>query len=66
MDKASDFGSEDYRFESCHGRKDRLLFEGFPGGSSGKESTCNAGATGNAGLIPGSRKSPGGGNGSPF
>ena len=32
MDKASDFGSEDYRFESCHGRKDRLLFEGFPGG----------------------------------
>ncbi|KAI4531782.1 hypothetical protein MG293_018296 [Ovis ammon polii] len=32
MDKASDFGSEDYRFESCHGHKDRLLFEGFPGG----------------------------------
>ena len=53
MDKASDFGSEDYRFESCHGRKDGLLFEGFPGGSSGKESTCNAGAAGNAGLIPG-------------
>ena len=53
MDKASDFGSEDYRFESCHGRKDGLLFEGFQGGSSGKESTCNAGAAGNAGLIPG-------------
>ena len=53
MDKASDFGSEDYRFESCHGHKDRLFFEGFPGGSSGKESTCNAGAAGNAGLIPG-------------
>ena len=33
MDKASDFGSEDYRFESCHGHKDRLFFEGFPGGS---------------------------------
>ena len=34
MDKASDFGSEDYRFESCHGRKEGLLFEGFPGGRS--------------------------------
>ena len=34
MDKASDFGSEDYRFESCHGRKDGLLFEGFQGGRS--------------------------------
>ena len=53
MDKASDFGSEDYRFESCHGHKDRLFFEDFPGGSSGKESTCNAGTAGNAGLIPG-------------
>ena len=31
---------------------------GFPGGGSGKESTCNAGDTG---LIPGSERSPGGG-----
>ena len=30
---------------------------GFPGGSEGRESTCNAG------LIPGLRRSPGGGKG---
>ena len=29
--------------------------EGFPGGSDGKESACNAGDTG---LIPGSGRSP--------
>ena len=29
----------------------------------GKESTCNAGDMGNAGLIPGWRRYPGGGNG---
>ena len=39
---------------------------GFPGGSDGKESTCNAGDTGDLGLIPESGRSPGGGNGSPF
>ena len=26
MDKASDFGSEDCRFESCHGRRVTFLF----------------------------------------
>ena len=36
---------------------------GFPGGWDGKESACNAGATG---LIPESGKSPGEGNGSPL
>ena len=36
---------------------------GFPGGSDGKESTCNAGDTG---LIPGSGRSPGEGNGYPL
>ena len=36
---------------------------GFPGGSDGKESTCNAGE---ASLIPGLGRSPGGGNGNPF
>ena len=36
---------------------------GFPGGSDGKESTCNAG---DLGLIPGSGKSPGEGNGNPL
>ena len=33
---------------------------GSPGGSDGKESACNAG---DPGLIPGSRRSPGEGNG---
>ena len=32
----------------------------FPGGSAGKESTCNAG---DLGLIPGLERSPGEGNG---
>ena len=36
---------------------------GFPGGSEDNESTCNAGILG---LIPGSGKSPGGGNGYPL
>ena len=33
---------------------------------SGEESTCNAGDTRYVGLIPGSGRSPGGGNGNPF
>ena len=32
----------------------------------GKESACNAGDTGDTGSIPGSRRSPGGGNGNPL
>ena len=36
---------------------------GFPDGSVGKESTCSAG---NPSLIPGSRRSPGEGNGNPL
>ena len=36
---------------------------GFPGGSDGKESGCNAG---DLGLIPGSGRSPGEGNGNPL
>ena len=39
---------------------------GFPDGSAGKESTYDAGDTGDAGLIPGSGRSPGGGNGNPL
>ena len=45
-------------------RRDRLttpVFMGFPGGSGGKESACNAG---DLGLIPGLGRSPGGGHGS--
>ena len=36
---------------------------GFPGGSDGKESACNAG---DLGLILGSGRSPGEGNGDPL
>ena len=36
---------------------------GFPGGSDGKEPTCNAG---DPGSIPGSGRSPGQGNGNPL
>ena len=39
---------------------------GFPGGSTGKESSCNAGDTGDMGVIPGSGRPLGGGNGNPF
>ena len=38
------------------------IHEGFPGGSDSKESTCNAG---DQGLIPGSGRFPGEGNGYP-
>ena len=47
-------------------RRDRLptlVFLGFPGGSAGKESTCNAG---DLGLIPGLGRSPGEGTSYPL
>ena len=49
-----------------HWRRDRLptpVFMGFPGGSAGKESACNAG---DLGLIPGLGRSPGEGRGYPL
>ena len=48
-----------------HWRRGRLptpVFLGFPGGSDGKESTCNAG---DLGLIPGLGRSSGGGHDNP-
>jgi len=39
------------------------IIVGFPGGSDGKESACNAG---DLGLIPGLGRSPGGGHSNPF
>ena len=39
------------------------IYMGFPGGSAGKESTCNAGETDS---IPGSGRSPGEGNAYPL
>ena len=40
-----------------------MINGGFPGGSDGKESTCNAGELGS---IPGLRRYPGGGKGYPL
>ena len=40
-----------------------FLMDYFPGGSDAKESACNGGALG---LIPGSGKFPGEGNGNPL
>ena len=39
---------------------------GFPSGSAGKESACNAGDRVNTGLIPGLGRSSGEGNGNPL
>ena len=39
---------------------------GSPDGLVGKESACNAGDTGEEISIPGSGRSPGGGNGNPL
>ena len=40
--------------------------EGLPWWLSGKESSWNAGASGDVGLNPGSGRSPGGGHGNPL
>ena len=39
-----------------------ISFMGFPDGSAGKESACNARNTGDVGSIPESGRSPGDGN----
>ena len=43
-----------------------ILIQGLAQWLSGKESTCNAGATGEGGSIPGLGGSSGGGHGSPL
>ena len=43
--------------------KSTMVIQGFPGGSDGKQSVCNLG---DPGSIPGSRRSPGEGNGNPL
>ena len=42
------------------------VFDLGPGGASGKEPSTNAGDIKDAGSIPGSRRSPGGGHGNPL
>ena len=39
---------------------------GFPGGSAVKNPCARAGDTGDSGSVPGSGRSPGGGNGNPL
>ena len=43
-----------------------LVHGGFPDGSAGEESTCNAGDIRDMGLIPGSGRTPVIGNGIPL
>ena len=43
--------------------KPLTFFKGFPGGTLGKEPTCHSGDVRDAGSIPGSGRSPGGGHG---
>ena len=38
----------------------------FPGGASGKEPACQRRTIGDAGSVPGSGRSPGGGHGNPL
>ena len=47
------------QFKHCPGN----YMPGFPGGSEGRASACNAG---DLGAIPGSGRSPGEGNGNPL
>ena len=42
------------------------MLKGFAGSSMGKESTCNAGDSGDMVSFPGLRRSPGGGHGTPL
>ena len=51
------------KFPWRSGRLPTPVFLGFPGGSDGKESACNAG---DLDSIPGLGRSPGGGHGQPF
>ena len=50
----------------CETGYNHLNEQGFPGGASGKESTCQAGDAGDVCLILGSGRSPGRGNGNPL
>ena len=52
-----------FTMSQCEGKSARLKVLGFPCSSVGKESACNAG---DLGSVPGSRRSPGEGNGNPL
>ena len=46
--------------------EEEKLHEGFPGGANGQNPPANAGDTRDPGLIPGSGRSDGVGNGNPL
>ena len=52
---------------TLHGNNDKVnTTEAFLGDSAVKDLSAKAGEAGDAGLIPGSGRSPGGGNGNPL
>ena len=70
--------AEDQYVDNCHTEKPLNIYKlniilvnhhgsekkpGFPGGSGGNESACNAG---DLGTVPGLGRSPGGGHGNPL
>ena len=60
--------SATYLTDLCESQRENTFHASvkrLPDGSAGKESACSAGDTGDAGLIPGSGRPPGGGNGNP-
>ena len=67
-------GPQDHKKQGMTGSLTLSLFssllsptmEGFPHSTVVKESTCNAGDTGDSSSTPGWGRSPGGGNGSPL
>ena len=50
----------------CSAFTQSMVGNGFPQWFRGKETTCNEKAIGDAGSIPGSGRSPGGGHGNPL
>ena len=59
------FGRADYTSKCILGIFDTSTSK-FPGGSDGEASACNVGDSGDMSSIPGSGRSPGGGNGNPL
>ena len=55
--------NQQYKTKCCEIGNNRLISKGLPRWLSGKESAANKG---DAGSIPGSGRSPRGGNGNPF
>ena len=61
--------SATYLSDLCESQRENAFHTSvkrLPDGSAGKESACNAGNTGDGGLIPGSGRPPGGGNSNPL